>query len=352
MNKKSSMGLGMTGSWVLLLFLVAASGVAQDDAESKKTVFIDAQAFTNPTPTKMPTLRFPQSELNQGIEGWVGVQMMVDPEGKPYEFEVVSTTGTKAFEVEALKAAAAMRFAPATLGGHPVDAAVELPVYFITHTGNGASAEFGKGYQALGKAIDAKDQIAAEAILKKLTPRNIYESAFFGVAQFKYAARWGSEREQIVGLRRAISGTTKPQYLDKRFFTLALQQLFILEVRAQDYAAALATYETWSAQRPDSETLAKLQLIAEQVRALRSDGRSYSVQGQMRTGVWSYRIFKSKFSFTVTSGRISQIKLYCQNKYVLFRFDPTLQYTIEKGFGECSIVVYGDANTEFQLVQS
>ena len=340
----------------VLLSVAAAPGWAQDEMEieeeSQAPVYIDAQAFTNPKPIKMPALRFPQSELNQGIEGWVEVQMMVDPAGKPYEFEVVGTSGTKAFEGEALKGAARMRFNPATLGGQAVDAAIVLPVYFVTHKGVGASSEFIRAYRAFGKAIEEKNQAAAEAILNKLTPRNIYESAFFGAAQYLYAERWGSEVEQIAGLRRAIGRMAKPRYLEKKFFTMALQRLFVLEVRTRDYASALMTYKTWIAQRPDADEVVRMRSVEEQVQALRSSLGSYGVPGRMHDGKWSYRLFKNKFRFNVTSGRISQIKLYCQNKYVLFPFDPALQYTIEHGFGKCSMIAYGDGGTEFELSQS
>ncbi len=43
---------------------------------------------------------YPRNEVTDGREGWVVLNMMIDPKGKPYEVMVADSSGNPAFEEE------------------------------------------------------------------------------------------------------------------------------------------------------------------------------------------------------------------------------------------------------------
>jgi hypothetical protein len=58
-----------------------------------------------------------------------------------------------------------------------------------------------------------------------------------------------------------------------------------------------------------------------------------------------------KFSVTVSSGRISEVRLLCQRAYVGFPFNPQLQHTVHGKYGKCELELVGPPGTRFTLYQ-
>src|SRR5262247_2530143 len=63
---------------------------------------------------------YPISERQSRAEGWVLVNFMIDPQGKPYELSVADSTGNRVLEESAVEQVAKWQFEPATLNGKPV----------------------------------------------------------------------------------------------------------------------------------------------------------------------------------------------------------------------------------------
>ena len=325
--------------------------LAADPPAEPEKIAVDAESYTDPKPGKYPNIIYPQRERDVGEEGWVFVRTMIDPQGKAYEPEVADSTGNKEFEKRALQAVQSTQFEPATLGGKPVDAEVIVPFYFQLEGYNGVTPDFAKSYNVLITAITAKDQAAAQAELSKIQARNLYENAGLGMAKYLFAKQWGTDEEQLTALRIAVSGMTVPKYLPKDTFVYALRSLFVARVKAKDYVGALSTWKTLQPLEKDPATLAKLRTMVREVEALRTDPRPYSIPATLTNGGWSIRLYRDKFHINVITGHVSQLKLYCEKKYVLFLFDPQLEYQVEKKFGKCSLVVFGDGGTSIELVQ-
>ena len=339
---------------VLLLTLgagIIAPAHAQQEPAAPNDVRTVSERYTEPKPLNIPLPEYPKSERRRDVDGMVSVQLMVDPKGKPYEAEIISTSGNTAFEQAALKAIEDWKFVPATLGGMPIDASTVIPIHFKLVGGRAVRKEFMTSFDQFTKALQGGDATLSHAALKKLEPHNWYESSLLGLASFAYARTWGTEQQQIEHLRTAIAGAKKPVYLPKAAFTQALVDLFPLEVKTQDYAAALSTWQTLSDQKVDSKTLARFKPLVARVEALRHESSPIVFSGAMPNGMWRHQLFRNKFRIRVNSGRVSQIKLYCEKKFVLFPFDPALEYTVSSNYGNCSMIAYGDAGTTLELIQ-
>ncbi len=66
---------------------------------------------------------------------------------------------------------------------------------------------------------------------------------------------------------------------------------------------------------------------------------------------WHGHLLKSHFDLSVTSGTVSEIKLWCKKQYVFFKYQPGTHYTVNAKAGECSIEVVGELGTAFELAQ-
>jgi TonB family protein len=345
-NKGIPMRISVRAAGVLLLSCLASTALAEDES-------VKLDLFTAPKILATPTMPYPSEQRHIGNEGWVQLNFMVSPKGEPYEITVVESTGIEAFEKAAVKMARNWKFEPAKLGGSPIDAGQNMKVVFaITNLENGADDGFVRAYKRLMKAIVADDREKADAELAKLRVHNLYEDAFKNLASFHYHVKWGTPEQQILDLRRAIAAEKAPRYLQKTLFAGALENLMILEIRAQDFARAL---ETWEKLRPvaPAKMQQKWEPAIDEIRGLRASDRAYSMSAHILSGTsWHGRLFKNRFEIQVASGEVSEIKLRCDKSYVFFRYEPKVVYTVESRHGSCDIEVVGAHDSKFSLVQS
>lgn len=284
--------------------------------------------------------------LSSGMGGWVKLAFMVDPEGKPFEITVIDSTSNKMFEKVAIELIQRSTFSPGSLNGRPIESDYEM-LYAFYGIDHGATPEFIDHYKAAMQAISAGDRPAADLAMKQLKVSNFHENAYIGLATYSYASKWGDVSQQLAGLQRAVVG----QYLPATQFRGALLGCMQLELKAHEYAEALATWKRLEKSGIDDKTAAPLRAVVDQLERLRSDGTSYEVVGQMADGTWHLHLFKRHFRAAVTEGHISQVKLRCEKNYLYFAFDPNVNYEIGGKDGNCSIELVGEPSTKFTLTQ-
>lgn len=341
--------------WLLALSCPLAGAQAPEQADPPQIAEtpVAMEIFKGPKAITLKAPGYPESERHQGHEGWVQLNFMIDPQGKPYEIAVIDSTGNKTFEKVAVNAAKRWIFQPAMLGDTPIDAGHNLKVIFtVQQPATGASSEFVRAYKGLMKAIDAGDQAGADEQIAKLHVQNLYEDAYHNVAQYQYHRKWGTEAQQLAALRRAIADERAPRYLKKDQFIAALKSQLALQVKAQDFAGALRSWEKLRENAPKGSH-ARWEPVVAQIEALRQDERPYAVPGEIETGTsWFYELFKNRFQVEVSSGRLAEVKLRCEKQYIFFRFEPNVQYKIGDKYGSCGLELVGEQGTKFELVQS
>lgn len=300
-----------------------------------------------------PARYYPDDEIRRYGEGWVKLGFMVDPKGKPFEITVLDSTGDKVFEQAAVATLEHSTFEPGMLNGKPTEAAGDLNVIYRLEGGViGAQPPFVREYGELLKAIAAGDQSVADAAMRKLKITNLYEDAFYGLARYQYALKWGTQLQQLAGLRRATAIESEAKYLPKDQYRDATIARFSLEVRTRRYGEALETWHVLDKMGLDAKRTAPINAVVRQLTTLKSDDRRYEVSDVMPAqGSWSLDLFKRHFQLDVSDGYVSQIKLYCAKRYVYFAFDPKLQYDVDPKYGSCWMELLGAPGTKFNVFQ-
>lgn len=312
------------------------------------------EVFSAPKVRNMAAPRYPRRRARDFREGWVQLNFMVGRDGSPYEIAVTDSTGDAAFEEAAVAAVARSTFEPASLGGEPIDAGHALKIRFsLSEPLESARPSFVSRHRALMTAIYAGDRKAADRHLDALEVRNLYEDAYYHLARYFHASRWGQRAEQIQALKRTIAHEREGTYLPEALFVDALASLFSLQVDVQDFGGALETWGTLQSQGLEPQARRTLEQAVAGIRALQEDDRAFTVAGSVGTSAsWHFRLLKRRFAIDVQEGYVAELKLRCDRQYLLFRYSPDIRYQIDPAHGACLLEVVGDPGTRFTLTQS
>lgn len=79
-----------------------------------------------------PAIPYPPDLFSRRVEGEVLLYLVVDSTGRPVSdsTRVAKSSGQTAFDAAALEAAASLHFTPASRGGVPVSAPIQVPIRF------------------------------------------------------------------------------------------------------------------------------------------------------------------------------------------------------------------------------
>jgi hypothetical protein len=278
--------------------------------------------------------------------GTVTLSMMVGADGKPFEIGVVRSTNRRLeqFGIHVMERA---DFEPATLGGKPITSVFEIE--YRMYSNDDVQPAFRNAVRALRDACAAGDRAAADKALKNLQVTAPPEEAYYGVAQYVYASRWGDATQQEAALWRALSAR---KYLPPADLKTVLLANFKVQTQKHDYFQTLKMWDELQKAGLEPDLLAKLKPIADQIEQLRAQPAAYDMSGTIpETGDWSVHLFKRGFRAAVSEGHISDVKLKCSRGFVTFKFDPELQYTVEDKYGDCTLDLVGTPGTQLQLTQ-
>ena len=101
-----------------------------DDDDQAEAIETQLEVFIGPKPIDLKTPKYPRKEQRLGKEGWVQLNFMISPEGKPYEVVVTDSVGSEAFEKTALRTLKRWTYEPALMDGVPIDAGSNFKIVF------------------------------------------------------------------------------------------------------------------------------------------------------------------------------------------------------------------------------
>lgn len=343
-----------TACVIACLLLVQGAFAQEGNQPNPESVAggLPVEVFDAPRPVSLGQPVYPVEDRRKNVEGWVNLNLMIDASGQPFEISVADSNGIKSLEEAALKAAKEWRFDPATMNGAPTEAAYEMKVTFHLSGEPSASSSFIAKYNALNKAIKSRDRAEADRIIEKISVLNLYEDAYFSLAQYRYAVVWGTQQQQLTWLKRAVAKEKKALFLSEDAFLVAVKTLFHLQTATQDFAAAMGSAAVIRSLTKDEKDLATVRAAVAAMEDVRAGERAYSVAGEISETSWTIGLFKKNFHIEVIEGNVEQLKLRCRSKYVFFDFNPDLEYRVADSAGNCWLELIGDPKTQFKLVQS
>ena len=203
--------------------------------------------------------------------------------------------------------------------------------------------------------MDANDlSLSAEYIAKLRDDKqfNGMESAWFWMLEADFAREKKQPKAELKHIKRAINTDKDGKLLGKNNYLTMLQQRFVLEIQFAKYADALATFENIKNQDNSAKTVEHLQQYASQVEQLLSGDNPIVVAGKIgKGGNWWHTLSRSSFAFNNVQGEVDRLELRCNNKRETYTFADDSTWTIPKKWGQCSVLVVGDKDADFNLLE-
>ena len=335
---------------LICLFALAVTVTGSVAAEESEVI----ETFSPPVRVETAMPQYPKENQRMGREGWVKVNMMIDPQGKPYDVTVFESSGNKAFEKETIKTLKKFKYQPAMLNGEPIDAGVQHQITYQLSGKPGASGNFVSHYKRFNKALREENQERASKYLQRMQSydRNLYEDAFYHLAGFRFAHEYGSENDQYNHLVAATYKHDHLIFLDPATHLALLEARAQIELRLGKLAAARKTATNAIRAYEENTYPALLDEIINAVDSFAASEKVFASKGAVRQdNRYVHHLIKTDFSFDEIDGRIAELRLHCDKGYVGFAFKPDTRFSVQQDWSDCRLIAIGDPGTTFTLLE-
>lgn len=318
------------------------------------------QVVQDPIPIRRTNPEFPRQAAINGSEGWVTMSIVVGKDGSVKEATVLDNAGHRDFKREAIRAVKKWRYEPAMLGDETIERCVDIQFDFQL-VGGGVSKKFSRLYNDAvayineNKYDSLKELIFNKRLEDKLT---MTELAYLDNLKAMYYNKVGQHRNELYALTRAVKKPKHKNYssnFEDDVLARMLHDLFVLEVNHNRLYDAMRTFDSLELVRNGHATsyIARLEPYKTKiVELINSDKPITLVADMSRSGLWRHKLTRSAFAIdNISNGELDQLDIRCNKKNIKYTVVPGSQWTIPESWGSCSVLVSGDAGTQFSLVE-
>jgi TonB family protein len=338
---------------------------AQPQARADDTAPTSLESGTDARPLQKVKPHYPDEEAQRGIEGWVQVSFVIQPDGTVGETLIEDSSGRRAFEKETIRAIGQWTYEPATMNGEPIEQChTQVLMMFkmdeSSKKRSGAKQRFRRHYaktiQLLeeGKLDEARSAIDE---MKENHVTNLYERSRLWILRSMLQEKEGDDLGQLESLIRGVSGGG--QYVEPKVHLTVMLKIFNLQMQFQHYADALETLETIEGLNLDDDKAAKLALFKKQIAGLRNTDQALAINGEIGeareehhgAGMWWHTLLRRTAGIEAVSGSLERVELRCDWRRVKAKPEKGRAWRIPPDWGECSIYVFGEPGSTFQLLE-
>jgi TonB family protein len=308
-------------------------------------------------PIERVSPRFPTQAARNGNEGWVKLSFVVDENGAVVDPVIEDSSGIRGFEKASLRAIKQWQYSPAIRNGEKIEQcrnSVQMDFKLDKET-KGGRKRFVREYKNADEALKTDNIVLAEQLITQMGEGKIwnsYEDAWFWMLKSEIAKAQGQDSAQLSSLKRVVSSNKSSTYVGDQYYIYLLHQKFILEIKASLFSDALETFAQIE-QRPDNEkTVSVLEKYATQARQVLKNQDFIVVQGELGSnGDWWHSLSRNRFMFSDIAGTLDTVELRCDNKREKYTVAEYTEWKIPKSWGRCKIMVVGDTQANFNLVE-
>jgi TonB family protein len=305
---------------------------------------------------------YPMGERMQGLEGWVELSFVVNPDGSVADPIVENSSGQAGFERAALRAAAATRYSPATVDGKPVEQCANRVRYLFAINGipRGATRAFRSDFKDIRTLIDAGTLDQAEARIAenlKTGSLNLYETSRLLLLRYKLCRKQDNKACQLASLERAVTGGG--DYLERALYLDVLEAMASLQVETQLFGDALSSIAKREKLKPYLEPGHPLKIAALKIRDAVASDKELVFDGRVafRSGCGTdrpnhqHQLMRREFSVIPQSGTVNEVEIRCDWRRTTDSIAPDKAWKIPDSWGDCQVFVFGDKDATFKLVE-
>lgn len=334
-------------AWVLVSsFLFSFFAQANDDVSKLLTT----EEF--PKPIKRVQPKYPISQARAGMEGWVKMSYVVSKDGSVKDIVILDGFGGKDFERQAKSALSKWEFQPGVRNNEPVEQCNTLVMTFSLSNDKGGVSR--KAKPAIELGLDGirendlnKVRESVELLSNQQLNNNDYEWLKY-ISSFKY-----KNEGNLVAYYNALKYLS-PQGVTQEIADWALQQIFIYEVQNFLYSNALKTFDKISKGKTEyaKKLTASFLPYQKQILSQIAGDNVIPVDANITSyKSWRHQLVRKAFSIQDINGELSELEVRCRYKKHVFNVVENNRWDIPENWGQCNVVVQGEAGTSFTLVE-
>ncbi|MEI5638598.1 MULTISPECIES: energy transducer TonB [unclassified Pseudoalteromonas] len=339
----------------LLLLVVISAGIAVPSTSAAKQE-LHLATVTKATPVERVKPRYPKSAALRGGEGWVKLSYIVNEDGSVSSPIVEDSSGQRAFERQSLRAIKKWRYQPAKSNGTAIKQCKNsvMMSFRLSESPLGASKRFIFSYREASELLDEGNLKAAQEKIDKILERerwNLYEETFVNLLQSRYYQLTKQPEQQLRALKGIIWHGKK--VVEEEIYAQSLTKSIFLQAQLQQFKGALNDYDLLE-QLPEQEQFKTAAApVVEKIKAVVADADRLLITEVKVTerASWTHQLIRNAFTLSGINGELHNLEVRCENKYSSFTIKEQVQWTIPKSWGECSVVVFGEPNSQFRLAE-
>ena len=336
---------------LLVAFALAAPLALADESMQHR---ISAKPIERSAP------RYPVHELRRNQQGWVVLNYVVTDDGRVVEPVVEESSGSRAFEDAAMYTVKSWRYEPARLNGEPVQQCkTKVRIAFALEGAEAkVSRPFYAKYRKMEQVLDEGDIDGAAAALGAAFESeglSLAEMSWLWAFQARLAGLQGDRELQLAALRRATAGSS--QWVTEDLLTGLLTTQAALELESGDFSSAMQSYE--ALRSIDSADTSQLDPFIEQIRTLVAGDELFFADAAIGgnpncetcDSQWQYRPLRRAIEIADVEGQLGDLELRCEWQRFVDQAREGVTWNIPESWGDCSLVVHGEAGSTFKLFE-
>lgn len=288
-------------------------------------------------------------------EGWVKLRYSVLADGTMSKLRIVDTMPPGLDASEAIAAAQAWTFEPATDDGIRIDWHNNLAIIVFQRrqSSHEGSLEFAEAYADAADLIARERYAEARSVNERMQGELAVTLEEMAFAQMQLAAidhALGDPQAALAAIRRATEPSVPA--LEAEELKLALEHRFALELELGLAVEALETYERRAAlgRLKSRERMARLGAALEQ--ALDAPQTSLAAKGRLdAAGHWEHTLTWRTLAVDEVEGRNDALAVQCNRNGAELPLKTGIEMTIPDDWGQCVLLVTGRPGTTFVVYE-
>lgn len=336
----------LSASFMVLIVSLLGVSVHSQAAELK--------VGNNPIVEDKPKIEHPNSAVRKNQQGWVVLDLDIDPEGKVLNTYLVESFGNDVFVEAATEAVKTWQHKPKNFKGQPVE-------QFSTNV----RVDFGKGgklpvspgfvtrkYNKIVKLLSEGKLDKAHEALKKLEFEDLENYAEINLALSlwaNYAKAAGDKVLQLSYLEKMALNANRDE---EKFIFASLRERLILQLELNHLVNAKRTFRELKRLKIAKPYLSAFESAVEQADAEAFSAEDLVVLGKIMHGKkWRHAPARKALSITDVAGKIDAVSLRCTNKVKSVSLKKLDSVKIPNHWVNCYLDMEADLGTSFTVTE-
>jgi len=308
-----------------------------------------------PEPIKRVAPKYPINAARNNREGWARLSYIIEKDGSVSNVLVTETSGSADFARVSKAAVLKWKFKPAIENGKPIQQCVNS-VQMDFKMGKdgegtkGVTRRFNRKYNQAREALSNKNYVEAKNIITdmfEMKNRHMSENNYLHLLVANYEAAMGNDKQQLFHLN-----SIDIRLLTNDMKVAVLEPSLVLQIEQGKFHQAYETYTQLTKLNVTQSKMDQYDNIIEKMDAFIGSDHNIIVKANIdNKDYWHYALVRNTFSLIDIKGSLNKLDVRCANKRHVYTVEENSTWEIPKTWKNCSIYVYGEDNTQFNLVE-